>query len=159
MRHNELYHHGIKGQKWGIRRFQNKDGSRTLLGKKKRAEHEPQKIPKPSRLTLMLAHRALKQSAKLNGMTDIDDISLDKNMSVTVKYKDGRAAVGKPTSSMRTGAIAAHQSFINLSIKQHNDMTWQAAAISSASAVHAMNSAMAAANHAQNASIMAIHHF
>lgn len=23
----ELYHHGIKGQKWGIRRFQNKDGS------------------------------------------------------------------------------------------------------------------------------------
>ena len=23
----ELYHHGIKGQKWGLRRFQNKDGS------------------------------------------------------------------------------------------------------------------------------------
>ena len=25
---NQLYHHGIKGQKWGIRRFQNYDGSR-----------------------------------------------------------------------------------------------------------------------------------
>jgi len=24
---NELYHHGIKGQKWGVRRFQNRDGS------------------------------------------------------------------------------------------------------------------------------------
>ena len=24
---NELYHHGIKGQKWGVRRFQNEDGS------------------------------------------------------------------------------------------------------------------------------------
>ena len=23
----ELYHHGIKGQKWGVRHFQNKDGS------------------------------------------------------------------------------------------------------------------------------------
>ena len=31
----ELYHHGIKGQKWGIRRFQNKDGTLTTLGKKK----------------------------------------------------------------------------------------------------------------------------
>lgn len=29
---NELYHHGIKGQKWGVRRFQNKDGSLTNLG-------------------------------------------------------------------------------------------------------------------------------
>lgn len=31
----ELYHHGIKGQKWGIRRFQKKDGSLTLAGKKR----------------------------------------------------------------------------------------------------------------------------
>lgn len=30
---NELYHHGIKGQKWGVRRFQNKDGTRTKAGK------------------------------------------------------------------------------------------------------------------------------
>ena len=32
---NELYHHGIKGQKWGIRRFQNPDGSLTPSGKKR----------------------------------------------------------------------------------------------------------------------------
>lgn len=32
---NELYHHGIKGQKWGIRRFQNKDGSFTPAGRKR----------------------------------------------------------------------------------------------------------------------------
>lgn len=30
---NELYHHGIKGQKWGVRRFQNPDGSLTKAGK------------------------------------------------------------------------------------------------------------------------------
>lgn len=29
---NELYHHGIKGQKWGIRRYQNPDGSLTAKG-------------------------------------------------------------------------------------------------------------------------------
>lgn len=33
---NELYHHGILGQKWGVRRFQNKDGSYTNAGKKRR---------------------------------------------------------------------------------------------------------------------------
>lgn len=31
----ELYHHGIKGQKWGVRRYQKKDGSLTPLGKMK----------------------------------------------------------------------------------------------------------------------------
>lgn len=32
---NELYHHGVKGQKWGVRRYQNKDGTLTDAGKKR----------------------------------------------------------------------------------------------------------------------------
>ena len=33
----ELYHHGIKGMKWGVRRYQNTDGSYTAAGKSRRS--------------------------------------------------------------------------------------------------------------------------
>ena len=35
---DELYHHGIKGMRWGIRRYQKEDGSLTPAGKKRKSE-------------------------------------------------------------------------------------------------------------------------
>ena len=40
---SEFYHHGIKGQKWGVRRYQNKDGTLTSAGRKR--EDEKNKNP------------------------------------------------------------------------------------------------------------------
>ena len=42
---NELYHHGIKGQKWGVRRFQREDGSLTNRGIKRysNGQRDPRK--------------------------------------------------------------------------------------------------------------------
>lgn len=43
---NELKHHGVKGQKWGVRRYQNADGSLKSSGKKRYAK-ESGKADKP----------------------------------------------------------------------------------------------------------------
>lgn len=40
---DELYHHGIKGQKWGVRRYQNSDGSLTEEGRKRYRDSSIQK--------------------------------------------------------------------------------------------------------------------
>ena len=56
----ELYHHGIKGQKWGIRRFQNENGTLTSEGKNRynKIQKESAKYEKKSK----------KQNAKIDNV-------------------------------------------------------------------------------------------
>ena len=57
---DKLYHHGIKGQRWGVRRYQNEDGSLTSAGKK-RNNVNTNKISRKEKKELKTLERYLKR--------------------------------------------------------------------------------------------------
>lgn len=61
---NYLEHHGVKGQKWGIRRYQNEDGSLTEEGMKKKASIEKWNNSKAGQRETQQFERAGKSKAQ-----------------------------------------------------------------------------------------------
>lgn len=87
----ELYHHGIKGQKWGVRRFQEKDGSLTPAGKERYyVESDKKEIQNDAKSS------TIPKGFKFNR---VGQASLDVNQSGALYVSSGKADV---TRYMRT---------------------------------------------------------
>ena len=65
----ELYHHGIKGQKWGVRRYQNEDGTLTEEGIKRYGEHGSDYLK--ARKNYRTARRSARRAKQLSVITTI----------------------------------------------------------------------------------------
>ncbi len=74
-----LKHHGIKGQKWGVRRYQNKDGTRTAAGKKRERFNDEDKQVRDERRSEVKKRRT---------MTDDDIRKRIARMKLEREYKD-----------------------------------------------------------------------
>lgn len=85
----ELYHHGIKGMRWGVRRFQTKDGSLTSAGQK-RYNKEMEKL-KAEKKKLLNEERTKKKMDKLNQLkSDVDSMKKkgDDNNDQSKKHEE-----------------------------------------------------------------------
>lgn len=86
----ELYHYGIKGQKWGVRRFQKEDGSLTSEGQKRDEDPLKKDVSKQQLAVAGLGATG----AIFKGLKDVSDASskiLDgkgKSKKVFSKYPD-----------------------------------------------------------------------
>ena len=89
MSSNELTHHGIKGMRWGVRRYQNKDGTLTKAGRKKMAklDKEYSKLTRQKR-------NAESPNTRLSKMTDdeirarINRINLERDYLDLINNQD-----------------------------------------------------------------------
>ena len=76
-----LCHHGVKGMKWGVRRYQNKDGSLTPLGKEHATSLDSNSIEKVSNKTNL-------KIAKGTTMYRISTSQKDKKDTRYMSYRD-----------------------------------------------------------------------
>lgn len=112
MQEEIIYHHGVKGQKWGVRRYQNEDGSLTPAGKKRYAEDadsevkESRKQDVKNRRTLSVSEleakiKRLKLERELKSLTE-EDISPGKKATKEILSSAGK----KVLSDAAAGAFA-----------------------------------------------------
>lgn len=73
---NELYHFGIKGMKWGVRRYRKKDGSLTKAGKKRMKAYAKKATEEAEYDYVEKLGKKFDNKRKLN---KIDDYFLDFN--------------------------------------------------------------------------------
>ena len=86
MNSNELYHFGIKGMKWGVRRFQDKNGRLTNAGKKRYSD-DSNDTDKTENIKKRGLTDKQKKYIKIGAATVINYINLENLMALLTLVK------------------------------------------------------------------------
>ncbi len=83
---SQLYHYGIKGQKWGVRRFQNTDGTLTAKGRERYKDNRETHHKRDPNSKVMQALEAGKISVKVNVSNQTKHIKGSHNFDAGRSY-------------------------------------------------------------------------
>ena len=87
-----IYHHGIKGQKWGVRRFQNKDGSLTAKGRQRYGETADKREETPEERKKRISRNvAIGAAATATALTVIGSMYIKHKYDVNIKELNKKA--------------------------------------------------------------------
>ncbi len=133
----ELYHHGIKGQKWGVRRYQNEDGTLTSAGKARYGKNSANELTEDERMDMLFESNKLKKKYRqYSSEKELQELSKNEKKSLrelqkkfpnadepVYNYKKNKDLIDKknPSNTIENLMDKTYQKYTTSTVGSHYD--------------------------------------